>query len=482
LAALSQLSPVQFTAGLAASMQMAAQPKQVTVMLSAPTPSHLRQAARGFLNADGGNLAIIFAFALIPLVSLMGAAIDYTRANAARSSMQAALDSTTLMMSKDLSQGALKPSDVNATTATNYFTALYTNKDAKGVSINATYTAASGSTPATILATGSGYINSDFMQIAGFPTLSFDANSTSTWGNVKMRVAMVLDNTGSMEDDGKMPAMQQASKNLVDQLSQLALSPGDVYISIVPFSKDVNVGASNYNASWIDWSVWDTLHGTCTVSNKHKQSTCQSAGGTWTHANHSTWNGCVMDRAQNNDVTNTPPSLADDTTKFPAEQYAYCNGNALQPIMPLTYNWGALKTMIDAMQPTDTTNQGIGLAWGWETLTQGAPENPPAEDSTSVYQKAIILLSDGLNTENRFTSDPSQIDARQALLCQNAKNAGIVLYTIQVNTSVPADPTSTVLQQCASSPDKFYLLTSASQVVTAFNNIGTSLSKLRVAR
>ena len=35
----------------------------------------------------------------------------------------------------------------------------------------------------------------------------------------------------------------------------------------------------------------------------------------------------------------------------------------LQPIMPLSYDWTALKTLIDALEPTGNTNQGIGLAW-----------------------------------------------------------------------------------------------------------------------
>jgi len=42
--------------------------------------------------------------------------------------------------------------------------------------------------------------------------------------------------------------------------------------------------------------------------------------------------------------------------------------------------------------------------------------------------------------------------------------------------------TTTVLQNCASSPDKFYMLTSSTQIVTTFNTIGTALSKLRVSQ
>jgi hypothetical protein len=56
------------------------------------------------------------------------------------------------------------------------------------------------------------------------------------------------------------------------------------------------------------------------------------------------------------------------------------------------------------------------------------------------------------------------------------------IYTVHVNTGSPPDPTSAVLQYCASSPENFFLVTAASQNVAAFKSIGASLSKLRVAR
>ena len=85
-----------------------------------------------------------------------------------------------------------------------------------------------------------------------------------------------------------------------------------------------------------------------------------------------------------------------------------------------------------------------------------------------------------MNTQDRWYTNQSDIDARQQMTCNNIKAAGITLYTIQVNTG--GDPTSTLLQNCASSPDKFFLLTSADQIVTTFNTIGTNLSRLRVAK
>ena len=44
------------------------------------------------------------------------------------------------------------------------------------------------------------------------------------------------------------------------------------------------------------------------------------------------------------------------------------------------------------------------------------------------------------------------------------------------------DPTSTVLQNCASGADKFFTVTSSSQISTVFTQIGTNLSKLRIAK
>src|SRR6185436_14556272 len=133
----------------------------VTVMFSALHRNQVRGAASRFIRADDGNIAVIFAIALVPLLGFVGAAVDYTRANAARSSMQAALDSTALMVSKDLSQGLITTSDI-ATKAQAYFTALYTNADAKSVSVSATYTANS-STGSNIQVNGSGAVTTDFL-------------------------------------------------------------------------------------------------------------------------------------------------------------------------------------------------------------------------------------------------------------------------------------------------------------------------------
>jgi len=145
------------------------------------------------------------------------------------------------------------------------------------------------------------------------------------------------------------------------------------------------------------------------------------------------------------------------------------------------------------MVSSGNTNQGIGLAWGWLSLVGGGPLFAPAKDINYTYQDVIVLMTDGLNTENRFSTSQTQIDKRMfdasksgSGTCANAKNAGVVIYTVQVNTG--GDPTSTLLKNCAGSkekmldPEKFYMVTTSSGLASVFSSIGTNLTKLRVAK
>jgi len=419
-----------------------------------------------FLQDRRGSVAPMLALLALPLMGTVGAAIDYSRANATRAAFQASLDSTALMLSKT---AATQSAADMQTAATNYFNALFAHPEANNVTIAATYSSSGGS---KVTLTGSATVNTNFLGVLGYSQLNISATSVSTWGNTKLRVALVLDNTGSMSSSDKMTALKTASQNLLTQLKNAAVNNGDVYISIVPFNKDVNVGSANYSEAWLRWDLWDAVNGTCSESKYHSQANCLSHGKIWTPDNHSTWKGCVTDRDQNFDTTNDAPVAG--ATLYPAEQYSSCPTQ----LMGLSYDWTALSAKIDAMLPAGSTNQAIGLQMGWQTLT-AAPFTIPPTDPNYQYQKVIILLTDGLNTQDRWYTSQTAIDTRQQKTCDNIKAAGITLYTVQVNTG--GDPTSTLLQNCASDSSKFFLLTSSQQIVATFNQIGTALSNLRLA-
>ena len=257
-------------------------------------------------------------------------------------------------------------------------------------------------------------------------------------------------------------------------------------MSIIPFVKDVTLDPANSGASWIDWTDWNAANGSCSNSWYKSQSRCTSHNGTWTPANHGTWNGCVVDRGDQNgpdtadyDTNVVEPTTSITATLFAAEQYSSCP----QAAMGLSYDWATMSSLVDNMSPAGNTNQAIGLALGWMSLTGGGPFTAPAMDPDYKYQQVIILLTDGLNTQDRWYTNQSDIDTRQEMTCGNIKDANVILYTIQVDTG--GDPTSTLLQNCASNTSgttDHFLLTSADEIVTTFNQIGTDLTRLYLAK
>jgi hypothetical protein len=146
--------------------------------------------------------------------------------------------------------------------------------------------------------------------------------------------------------------------------------------------------------------------------------------------------------------------------------------------------WTTLSNQINAMTANGSTNQTIGLDHGMMTQTSGAsPYDPPTLPSNTT--RYIILVSDGLNTQDRWYGDGSDqstsVDNRMAATCTNAKSAGFVIYTIFVDLG-GTQGNSTVLQNCASDSSKYFDLTTSSALITTFNTIGQQITALRVAR
>jgi len=445
-----------------------------------------------FRLAESGNVAITFAFATLPIIGFVGSAVDYSHANSVKVAMQAALDSTALILAKNAS--TLTNAELQAD-AKKYFLALFTRPEATSVTVSASYTTEGGS---AVKVDGSAKVPTTFLGVVGHDTITVDGTSVTRWGSSRLRVALVLDVTGSMGSDGKMNALKTATKNLLTTLKGAASNNGDVYVSIIPFNKDVNVGSAYKDADWIDWSDWEDDNGSWQTS-----TSCSNGGGRgrsrrgrsrctstqeWVPDNRNRWNGCITDRDRDFDQTVTAPDPDDAdlpggqaSTLFTAEQFDDCP----VAMMGLSYDWSAMNDKVDSMRAAGNTNQPIGLVWGWQSLVGGGPLTAPPLDSNYKYQQIIILLSDGMNTQNRWYTQQTPVDNRMyqtgngSGTCANIKASGVTIYTLQVNTG--RDPTSTLLRNCASDSDKFFLLSRANDISSAFEAIGTNLTKLRVA-
>ncbi|MEI9805260.1 MAG: hypothetical protein WDN48_13550 [Pseudolabrys sp.] len=105
--------------------------------------------------------------------------------------------------------------------------------EATNVTISAAYSTTGGS---NLVVNGSANVPTMFLGIVGTNNIVVNGSSTAAWGSTRLRVALVLDTTGSMADDGKIAALKTSTKSLLTQLQNAAGTNGDVYVSIVPFS------------------------------------------------------------------------------------------------------------------------------------------------------------------------------------------------------------------------------------------------------
>jgi hypothetical protein len=572
--------------------------------------SGLHAHARVFLKDKAGNLAVILALSAIPLTLAMGAGVDYARGLAVHSNMTDALDSAALAVgaaaskpSSCSSDGSASPTTGNGPTsnptpcatlqevAQQYFNANFkrdSSADAVGtVSIaiaNQSVTlTVSDNVPTTFLQAADRLMNTTALD-----NMDVSANSTVVWGQTKLWVGLVLDNTGSMSQTdssgtSKISAEKTASHNLITTLQAASANVGDVQMTLVPFAKLVNIGTSYVSSPYIDWTDWlaappgaapgagvgpgsscpwtvssngfncvNQPSGTSSASTIPSSGTysgyicpsvvqtytssgslagmgghyfngcytsttvltivsgpssgasctgfvrcsCTGSGSSkvckqtnYTHAwvtnPTSTWNGCIEDRPQDYDIVNTAPATSTPNSLFPAANDDNCPPAKVVslPSSWTTSQWTTLGTEIDAMTPNGSTNQTIGLEHGWQTLTNSGPYNAPAlPANTSQY---IILISDGLNTQDRWYGDGSNqssgVDTRMADACANAKSAGITIYTIFVDLN-GTQGNSTVLQNCATSTSKYFDLTTSGAIITTLNNIAQQITNLRVSR
>jgi Flp pilus assembly protein TadG len=370
----------------------------------------------GFAKDRSGNVMMLFGLAMIPVLGLAGAAVDYSRATTMRAMLNAAVDSAALMAARD----AAKLSDAPLRERVNGWIRANLHGDAaKGFS---TATIAIDRTGRTINISAKASLTASLTQLIGQDAIQVSSNSQSSWGTNTIELALVLDNTGSMASSGKIEALRTASLDLLKIMKDATAETDQIRISIVPFSTRVILDTSYKNASWLRWDQTQT------------KESCNSQGRncttTTTTISKTSWEGCVADRDKNYDVQDGDGGGSNESA-YPADFCDAYSPSTQAKVMPLTSNWDALTQRINAMTPVGATNVTIGAAWGMATLSPGAPFTEAKPLTTPRLKKFMLLLTDGDNTKNRFdgngsTSNPD-VDARTKLACANAQTAGIVV-------------------------------------------------------
>jgi hypothetical protein len=141
----------------------------------------------------------------------------------------------------------------------------------------------------------------------------------------------------------------------------------------------------------------------------------------------------------------------------------------------------ALENKINALTPSGNTNVTIGLSWAFQALTVGDPLNTAAAPSEGL-KKVIILLTDGDNTQNRWSTSSTDIDVRTRLACANVKANDNTVNAIDLWTIRVIDGNASLLQACATKPAMYRNVQDASQLNQVFDEIARALANLRIAK
>lgn len=256
-----------------------------------------------------GAVAAMSAIVMIGVIGFAGLAIDLTRIWMVNARLKTAIDAASLVAARQISL----PAATRDAMVENVYWANYTQN---GRSIN--YLQA---TPARPTIT---QLDEQRIQVSGsavVPTTLFsiiDRSNTTVFDSAVARrqgtgleLALVLDVTGSMASNNNIAALRQSATDLVDILFGGQNEQPNLWVSIVPYTAMVNIGAGRTN--------WLQLGSLAAVDYRPSQ-----------------WLGCVEARAGINypagaDEDDTPPSQAPFRPHFwPSSRYTH----SLDPLIP----------------------------------------------------------------------------------------------------------------------------------------------------
>jgi hypothetical protein len=199
------------------------------------------------------------------------------------------------------------------------------------------------------------------------------------------------------------------------------------------------------------------------------------------------WTGCTQDRPYPANLTDNTPTSSDATKwgwpQAPDHIDMDCSGYAPRnlTVLPLTDNFSAVNSQLDAMRPYAWTHIALGTEFGWHVLSPNSPFTGAADYADKNTNKILVVLTDGRQTEPAFGPGNSRTVSRGEknleTLCDNIKDTGITVMTVAFD--LRDDDTKNRLRNCASDPDKnFFDADSGADVAVAFEQIKNQVTAL----
>ena len=336
----------------------------------------MRNLLTRFIRDTSANIAIMTGLLTVPMLMSVGVGLDMAEMYRAKTAYQAAVDAAALGAAKILTITG------SATAAQQYGRKIFEANVADltssqgSININVDNGNCTGD---GIVATATLRHKMFFDGIHKFYSDNGDADhfnmtisSTVKCGSDSVEIALVLDNSGSMGNNGKLNTLKNAAKDLVDSVHDtMGAADGvdPVRFAIIPFASMVNVGAGNKNAAWMDTLGLSPIH------NEHldwaSDPEAVSVSGVWRKTNGTpltrftlydemgiNWAGCVEQRPYPHSTEDPEVSTASPATLIVP---------SFAPDTPDNYSGATEET---PNENTTTTFWCVRWGWGWRSRGQ----------------------------------------------------------------------------------------------------------------
>ena len=449
-----------------------------------------------FRQDQSGNVAIVMALIAVVMMLCIGAAVDLGRWLHARDQTISAVDAAVLAGGRTL-QTNNKDEAAAIAAAQKYYTQNVTSRLPV---VNDTVSFAIAPDGMGVVASGSAYIKTPFLQFAAIDKLPLISPSQTQFsksqiqvggnGGENIEVSVMLDVTGSMAGQ-KLQDLKDAASDLINIIVWQDQSKFTSKVALVPFSEDIRLPTN---------SARNKARGTGLPATK----TINSGRGDTTYY----LSDCVVERIGTSKYTDAAPGsgkyvlghYTSNSTGNGNNRKGVCTVPSNAAVQPLTSDKATLLAKITGLGAAGGTAGHLGTAWAWYTLSPNWNAlwsgNAAAQYGAANLRKIAILMTDGeYNTQydsngiavgqwgsscqgaaNGCSSD----QARE--LCKGMKASGITVYTVGFDVGGANSSASQLLSQCATDPGKYYNADDGEELKQAFRDIALKLSSLYISK
>jgi Flp pilus assembly protein TadG len=218
----------------------------------------MRTVCERFLRNERGNVALVLGLVMMPVMGVVGAAVDYSTASRRHTQLQVALDQATLAIARD------PPANDPEITRARAEQMMRGQLTAAGVPSDEWRLSQVLDADGRVTLAAESTIDTVLMPILNIHQITVSTSTVVTREQTKLEVALVLDNSSSMATVSagrpKVEAAKEAANALVDSLFLGKPTSNFVKISVVPYTSSVKVGAGYFDAPWVDTTGVSSIH------------------------------------------------------------------------------------------------------------------------------------------------------------------------------------------------------------------------------